>query len=284
MKRIVTIISAFLLTFCLAAEVYAQTQYWSGNRNGGWYSGEVVLTGNVTQTGTINVGGWATLTIDLNGYSITYVPTTTEKVVLYCEAGSTLRIKDSKGGGYISGGRYYADGMGDNGGCASIAGKFYLEGGTLKNGNAVRGGGVFVSGEFYMSGGSIEDCVATRTTSDNTTSENVYTNGTGGGVFVYHGGYFAMTGGTIRNCSTANKGQIWIREGLFFPAMGGGVFVSAYAESGASNITDPNNHSYRGRFWFNRGLIENCHSGAGGGVCVHTTQTRNITGANGYFF
>ena len=182
MKRVLTIISAFLLTFCFAAEVYAQTQYWSGNRTGGgsvWLSGNVQLTGNVTQTGTINVAGSSTLTIDLNGYSITYVPTTTEKVVLYCEAGSTLRIKDSKGGGYISG-----SGMSDNGGCAHIVGKFYLESGTLKNGNAIRGGGVFVQdkGEFYMSGGSIEDCIATRTTADDGTSERIYTNGTGGGV------------------------------------------------------------------------------------------------------
>lgn len=286
MKRVLTIISAFLLTFCFAAEVYAQTQYWSGNRTGGgsvWLSGEVILTGNVTQTGTINVAGSSTLTIDLNGYSITYVPTESDKVVLYCPAGSTLIIKDSKGGGYISGGRYHADGMGNNGGCASIVGKFYLEGGTLKNGNAVRGGGVFVSGEFYMSGGSIEDCIATRTTADDGTSEGIYTNGTGGGVFVNNGGYFAMTGGTIRNCSTSNKGQIVFTKTFYFSAMGGGVFVNAYAKEGAANISDPNNHSYRGRFWFNKGLIENCHSGVGGGVCVHTTVTRNIAGANGRF-
>lgn len=279
MKRVLTIISAFLLTFCFAAEVYAQTQ-WSGNRNGGWYSGEVVLTGNVTQTGTINVAGSSTLTIDLNGYSITYVPTESDKVVLYCPAGSTLNIKDSKGGGYISG-----SGMGNNGGCAYIekGGTFNLSSGTLKNGTAVRGGGVFVKGVFNMSGGSIEDCIATRTTADDGTSERIYTNGTGGGVFVDCGGYFAMTGGTIRNCSTSNKGQIVFTKTFYFSAMGGGVFVNAYASEDAANISDPNNHSYRGRFWFNNGLIENCHSGVGGGVCVHTTQTRNITGANGRF-
>ena len=277
MKRIVTIISTILLTFCLAAEVYAQTE-WSGNRNGGWYSGEVILTGNVTQTGTINVaGGGATLSIDLNGYSITYVPTETEKVVLYCPSGSTLTIKDSKGGGYISG-----SGMAGNGGCASIVGKFYLEGGTLKNGNAVRGGGVFVSGEFHMSGGTIEDCVATRDNSDDGTSEKIYSNGTGGAVYVDCGGYFAMTGGTIRNCSTSNRGQIYANN-TYFPAMGGGVFVNAYAGSGSPNTSDPYDHKYRGRFWFNKGLIENCHSGAGGGVCVHTTVNRNIAGANGRF-
>ncbi len=283
MKRIVTIISTILLTFCLAAEVYAQTQYWSGNRTGGggvWLSGEVILTGNVTQTGTINVAGSSTLTIDLNGYSITYVPTESDKVVLYCPVGSTLTIKDSKGGGYIAG-----SGVGNNGGCAYIdeGGTFNLSSGTLKNGTAVRGGGVFVRGVFNMLGGSIEDCVANRDDSDNGTTERIYTNGTGGGVFVERGGYFAMTGGTIRNCSTSVKGQIYVNETTYFPAMGGGVFVSAYAESGAANISDPDNHSYRGRFWFNKGLIENCHSGAGGGVCVHTTLSRNITGANGRF-
>ena len=284
MKRVLTIISAFLLTFCFAAEVYAQTQYWSGNRNGGWYSGEVVLTGNVTQTGTINVAGSSTLTIDLNGYSITYVPTESDKVVLYCPAGSTLNIKDSKGGGYISG-----SGMGNNGGCAYIekGGTFNLSSGTLKNGTAVRGGGVFVKGVFNMSGGSIEDCVATRTDSDNDDPELVYTNGTGGGVFVEPGGYFAMTGGTIKNCSTANKGQIAYikapKDTIYFPAMGGGVFVNAYADAGDPYIYDQHDPTYRGKFWFNNGLIENCHSGAGGGVCVHTTQTRNIAGANGRF-
>ena len=277
MKRIVTIISTILLTFCFAAEVYAQTE-WSGNRNGGWYSGEVILTGNVTQTGTINVAASSTLTIDLNGYSITYVPTSTDKVVLYCPAGSTLTIKDSRGGGYISG-----SGMGNHGGCACINGIFNLEGGTLKNGNAVRGGGVFVTGEFYMKGGSIENCIATRDNSDDETSEKVYSNGTGGAVYVDCGGYFAMTGGTIKNCSTSNLGLVWVNESTFFPAMGGGVFVNAYAASGSPSISDLNNHTYRGRFWFNKGLIENCHSGAGGGVCVHTTVNRNIAGANGRF-
>ena len=124
MKRIVTIISTILLTFCFAAEASA-LEYWSGNRTGGggvWLSGEVKLSGNVTQTGTINVAGeGATLSIDLNGYSITYVPTETDKVVLYCPAGSTLTIKDSKGGGYISG-----SGMGNHGGCACINGIFNI--------------------------------------------------------------------------------------------------------------------------------------------------------------
>ncbi len=283
MKRVLTIISAFLLTFCFTAETYAQTEWSQGNIPS--LSGEVILTDNVTQTGTINVWGGATLTIDLNGYSITYVPKGEEKVVLFCAAGGTLTIKDSKGGGYISGGRYHADGMGDNGGCAYIAGTFNLLSGTLKNGNAVRGGGVYIQsqGTFNMSGGSIEDCIATRTTADDGTSERIYTNGTGGGVFIDCGGYFAMTGGTIRNCSTANKGQIVFTKTFYFSAMGGGVFVNAYAEEGAANISDPNNHSYRGRFWFNKGLIENCHSGVGGGVCVHTTVTRNIAGANGRF-
>lgn len=286
MKRVLTIISAFLLTFCIAAETYAQTD-WSGNRNAGWYSGEVVLTGNVTQTGTINVAGSSTLTIDLNGYSITYVPTESDKVVLYCPAGSTLTIKDSKGGGYISG-----SGMGNHGGCAYIAGTFNLLSGTLKNGNAVRGGGVYIQpkGTFYMSGGSIEDCVATRTDSDNDDPERVYTNGTGGGVFVEPGGYFAMTGGTIRNCSTSVLDRTWVgweengeKKGLYVPAMGGGVFVNAYADAGATYIYDQYDPTYRGKFWFNKGLIENCHSGIGGGVCVHTTVSRNIAGANGRF-
>ena len=283
MKRIVTIISTLLLTFCFAVQASA-VEYWSGNRTGGgsvWLSGEVILTGNVTQTGTINVAGsGATLSIDLNGYSITYVPTETDKVVLYCPSGSTLTIKDSKGGGYIAG-----SSEGNNGGCAYIekGGTFNLSSGTLKYGKAVRGGGVFVRGVFNMLGGSIEDCIATRDDSDDGTSEKVYTNGTGGGVFVDCGGFFAMKGGAIRNCSTSERGQIWITKDRCIPAMGGGVFVNAYAESDDSNLSDPDDNRYRGKFWFVKGLIENCHSGVGGGVCVHTTVSRNIIGANGRF-
>lgn len=435
MKRIVTIISTILLTFCFAAEASAQTNWTPTQSNGGILSGNYILRSDVTLQNTIEINAGTSLTIDLNGHKITF-PSGRGRVFL-CKG--ELTIKDSSSGktGVITGGvgdrggfvyligkfnflggtiqnahaeegaqsdgenaytngvggavyvqygaefimdggniencstsgdntkgREYAhtgripfmggavfiNASGGNGGkfhfksgtishcssgaggavCVHVAqssagsgefimeggeitdcggyysfgdygggavfvsgkisntirniGKFYMSGGSIKNGNATRGGGVYVKGEFHMSGGSIEDCVATRTNLENGTKENIYTNGTGGGVFVDCGGYFAMEGGTIRNCSTSIKTeQIWIDGSTYFPGMGGGVFVSAYAASTASNISDLNDHRYRGRFWFNKGLIEDCHSGVGGGVCVHTTVTRNITGANGRF-
>ena len=437
MKRVFTIISAILLTFCFAAEAYAQTNWTSTQSEGGVLSGNFILQSDVTLKKTITINNGASLTIDLNGHTITF----SGQGRVFDDYGGELTIEDSssaqKGvitggngdrGGFLylrgkfnffggtiqdahaeegnqfegehaytngvggavyvnSGAEFIMDGgniencstsgdnvkgksynhtgripfmggavfinasdgkggkfhfksgtikncfsgaggavcvhvaqssagtagefimeggeitdcggnysFGDYGGGAvfvsgkisntvSNIGKFYMSGGSIKNGNATRGGGVYVKGEFHMSGGaSIENCVANRTDSENGTFENRYTNGTGGGVFVDCGGYFAMEGGSIRNCSTSIKTeQIWIEGSTYFPGMGGGVFVSAYATSGAANISDPNNHTYRGRFWFNKGLIEDCHSGAGGGVCVHTTITRNITGANGRF-
>ena len=69
MKRVLTIISAFLLTFCLAAEAYAQTDWTATQSEGGSLQGNFILRSDVTLKSTIYIQNGTSLTIDLNGHT-----------------------------------------------------------------------------------------------------------------------------------------------------------------------------------------------------------------------
>lgn len=250
MKRVLTIISAFLLTFCFAAEAYAQT-YWSGEKNGGTYSGVIELTGDVTLKGRITIAKNTSLTIDLKGHTITF--TDDDDRVFLSYGGSVLTIKDSSSGktGVITGG------VGDRGGFIYLIGKFNFLGGTIKNAHAVKGD----EGYNY---------------------ENAFTNGVGGAVYVQAGAEFIMDGGNIEDCSA--YGHTWSNDfntyvnGKYYsdtgwmPHMGGAVFINAYTDG------------RRGKFHFKSGTIKNCFSGAGGAVCVHVAQSSSAAaGSAGEF-
>lgn len=232
MKRVLTIISAFLLTFCIAAEAYAQT-YWSGEKDGGTYSGVIELTGDVTLKGKITIAKNTSLTIDLKGHTITF--TDDDDRVFLSYGGSVLTIKDDSGKGVITGG------VGDRGGFCYLLGKFNFLGGTIKNAHAILGA--------------------------ENDGENGFTNGVGGAVYVCPGAEFIMDGGNIEDCSAYGKKNDpstsvkYIDAGYNIPHMGGAVFIHA------SDGDTPG-----GKFRLIKGTIKNCSSGAGGAVCVHAAQ------------
>ncbi len=239
MKRVLTIISAFLLTFCFAAEAYAQTDWTATQSEGGFLQGNFILRSDVTLKSTIYIQNGTSLTIDLNGHTITF-PSGQGRVCL-CYAGGELTIKDSSSGkkGVITGGE------GDRGGFIYLIGKFNFLGGTIKNAHAR-----YNAKEDYD-------------------YENAFTNGVGGAVYVQAGADFIMDGGNIENCSASGykddptiNGKYYYQDGIgWMPHMGGAVFINAYTDGRG------------GKFHFKSGKIENCFSGVGGAVCVHVAQS-----------
>lgn len=251
MKRVLTIISAFLLTCCFAAEAYAQTDWTAAQSAGGSLQGNFILRSDVTLKSTIYIQNGTSLTIDLNGHTITF-PKDKGRVCL-CYGGGELTIKDSSPGktGVITGGK------GDRGGFIYLIGKFNFLGGTIKNAHAVKGD----EGYNY---------------------ENAFTNGVGGAVYVQAEAEFIMDGGNIEDCSA--YGHTWSNDfdtyvnGKYYsdigwmPHMGGAVFINAYTDG------------RRGKFHFKSGTIKNCFSGAGGAVCVHVAQSSSAAaGSAGEF-
>ena len=196
MKRVFTIISAILLTFCFAAEAYAQTNWTSTQSEGGVLSGNFILQSDVTLKKTITINNGASLTIDLNGHTITF-PSGQGRV--FDDYWGELTIKDSSPAqtGVITGGN------GDRGGFLYLRGKFNFFGGTIKNAHAKAG--------------------------DQSEGEHAYTNGVGGAVYVNSGAEFIMDGGNIENCSTSGdnvNGKYYNHTGTI-PFMGGAVFINA---------------------------------------------------------
>ena len=249
MKRVFTIISAILLTFCFAAEAYAQTNWTSTQSEGGVLSGNFILQSDVTLKKTITINNGASLTIDLNGHTITF-PSGQGRVFL-CNKEGELTIKDSSTDkkGVITGG------LGDRGGFLYLIGKFNFLGGTIQNAHAT-----FNAAEGYN-------------------YENAFTNGVGGAVYVQAGAEFIMDGGNIVNCSAYGykdnpdvNGKYYSQDDIgWMPHMGGAVFINALEGKG-------------GKFHFKSGTIRDCFSGVGGAVCVHVAQSSNAAaGSAGEF-
>ena len=105
-------------------------------------------------------------------------PVITSGPVIIITIGGELTLKDSTGGGKITGGQ------GVMGGGVYVTGTFTMEGGTITKNRAEDGSGVYVANEgtFTMAGGTITGNIATK--SD------------GGGVYVKEGGTVILSGGT----------------------------------------------------------------------------------------
>ena len=145
------------------------------------------------------------VTLDLNGHTLD-ASATDYSVMLVRGA---LILKDSRGGGRITGG------TANGGGVMVSAGSFTMNGGEISGNSAlgdmdIGGGGVCVNGRaaFTMNGGTI---------TDNSAFE-------GGGVYVSRTASFTMSGGAITG-NTATKNN------------GGGVFTSeSFTLSGDARI------------------------------------------------
>lgn len=148
---------------------------------------KVRLTKDIVMTKAVTVNNGNSLTIDLNGHTLTAAANSQAFRI----QGGALTIEDSIGTGVIQG----SGTVTGNGGAIWMSSSdsnnaLTLTGGTIRGFTATDGGGVYVSGgSFEMSGGTISACNAANA---------------GGGVYVSSGS-FEMSGGTIENC-TAHEG------------------------------------------------------------------------------
>ena len=196
---------------------------------------KVRLTKDIVMTGAVTVNNGNSLTIDLNGHTLTAAANSQAFRI----QGGALTIEDSIGTGVIQGSGTVTGNGGaiwmsssdsnnaltltggtirgftatDGGGVYVDGGSFEMSGGTISACNATNaGGGVYVSsGSFKMSGGSIEDCTAHE----------------GAGVKVYASNgktaSFSMTGGEIQNCNTDGVSIYAIGSGTSEFTMTGGT-------------------------------------------------------------
>ena len=148
---------------------------------------KVRLTKDIVMTKAVTVNNGNSLTIDLNGHTLTAAANSQAFRI----QGGALTIEDSIGTGVIQG----SGTVTGNGGAIWMSSSdsnnaLTLTGGTIRGFTATDGGGVYVDGgSFEMSGGTISTCNATNA---------------GGGVYVSSGS-FEMSGGSIENC-TAHEG------------------------------------------------------------------------------
>ena len=147
----------------------------------------VRLTEDIVMTGAVTVNNGKSLTIDLNGHTLTAAANSQAFRI----QNGALTIEDSGSTGVIQG----SGTVTGNGGAIWMSSSdsnnaLTLTGGTIRGFTATDGGGVYVSGgSFKMTDGTISTCNATNA---------------GGGVYVSSGS-FEMSGGSIENC-TAHEG------------------------------------------------------------------------------
>lgn len=148
---------------------------------------KVRLTKDIVMTKAVTVNNGNSLTIDLNGHTLTAAANSQAFRI----QGGALTIEDSIGTGVIQG----SGTVTGNGGAIWMSSSdsnnaLTLTGGTIRGFTATDGGGVYVDGgSFEMSDGTISACNAANA---------------GGGVYVSSGS-FEMSGGSIEDC-TAHEG------------------------------------------------------------------------------
>ena len=174
---------------------------------------KVRLTENIVMTGAVTVNNGNSLTIDLNGHTLTAAANSQAFRI----QNGALTIEDSGSTGVIQG----SGTVTGNGGAIWMNGNdsnnaLTLTGGTISGFTATNGAGVSMgNGTFRMTDGAIRNCSATD----------------GGGVYVF-GGSFEMTDGTISACNAANAGGgVYVSSGSF--EMSGGSIENCTAYEGA---------------------------------------------------
>ena len=174
---------------------------------------KVRLAADTVMTGSVTVDSGNSLTIDLNGHTLT----APENSKAFWIRNGALTIEDSIGTGVIQGSgtvNGYGGAIWMSSGDSNNA--LTLTGGTIRGFNAGYGAGVYMgNGTFHMTGGAIQSCSAAD----------------GGGVYV-DGGSFKMTDGTISACNATNAGGgVYVSSGTF--EMSGGSIENCTAHEGA---------------------------------------------------
>lgn len=148
---------------------------------------KIRLAADTVMTGSVTVDSGKSLTIDLNGHTLTAAA---NSKAFWIRNGA-LTIEDSIGTGVIQGnGTVNGDGGAIWMSSGDSTNALTLTGGTIRGFTATDGAGVYMgNGTFKMTDGTISACNATNA---------------GGGVYVSSGS-FEMSGGSIENC-TAHEG------------------------------------------------------------------------------
>lgn len=204
---------------------------------------KVRLTKDIVMTKAVTVDSGNSLTIDLNGHTLTAA----ENSRAFFIQNGALTIEDSIGGGVIQGSgtvNGYGGAILMNGSDSSNA--LTLAGGTIRGFTAKYGAGVSMgNGTFRMTGGAIRNCSATGGKAD------------GGGVYV-SGGSFEMSDGTISACNAANAGGgVYVISGSF--EMSGGSIEDCTAYEGAGVKVYPSSGK-TASFSMTGGEIQNCNT------------------------
>lgn len=204
---------------------------------------KVRLTENIVMTGAVTVNNGNSLTIDLNGHTLTAA----ENSRAFFIQNGALTIEDSTGRGVIQGSgtvNGYGGAILMNGSDSNNA--LTLAGGTIRGFTAKYGAGMSMgNGTFRMTGGAIRNCSATGGKAD------------GGGVYV-SGGSFEMSDGTISACNAANAGGgVYVLSGSF--EMSGGSIEDCTAYEGAGVKVYPSSGK-TASFSMTGGEIKNCNT------------------------
>ena len=266
-------------------------QPWDGsNTNGAFY-----LTNDWTLTSTITVPTDSSLTLCLNGHSITLgsqahnVDSGSYDVFLI-QRRATFTLCDckDKNGDYGTIGHYnptenqgpgvnvagtfnmyggkifqnqvktYDGNLRGYGGgvLVSRAGAFNMFGGEITGNTARSGGGVYVDGMFSMSGGTIYGNAGER----------------GGGVYVTPNGTFNMSGSAAITGNTGTYGGVYV-DGTF--NMSGGTICGNTESSGGGVYVESGTFNMSG----SAAITGNTVTGNGGGVYVlGTAKKMNVSG------
>lgn len=237
---------------------------------------KVRLTENIVMTTAVTVNSGNSLTIDLNGHTLT----APENDRAFRIQDGALTIEDSIGTGVIQGSGTVTS-YGGNGGAIWMSSSdsnnaLTLTGGTIRGFTAKYGAGVYMgSGTFHMTGGAIQNCLAT----DGGLAD-------GGGVYVF-GGSFELTDGTISACKANNAGGgVYVSSGSF--EMSGGSIENCTAHEGAGVKVYASNGKTASFSMNGSGEIKNCNqngvsvSAIGNGTPEFTMDGGTIEGSSGY--
>ncbi len=270
-RAFAALLSAILIVSFLPITVFAVEGTPLTSAGGKLTDSSYYLDQDVTLTDNLTVPENATVTLDLNGFTLQGNGTgsvITVEGTLFINDSSTSGAGEITGGNAEYGGGIYIGEYGKvemNGGkisnnqASQFGGGVYLKmrnaSFTLKNGEisentAVKGAGVYLDRfvSFTMEGGSV---------SNNTSSHS------GGGVFASVSSKFNMSGGEISlNESTNNGGGVCAEGGYFTMSESAQVSNNVSKRQGGGVYVGSNGH-----FTVNSGKItDNTADGQGGGV------------------
>ena len=270
-RAFAALLSAMLIVGLLPVTAFAVEGTSLTSAGGELTAGSYYLDQNVTLTDNLTVPANATVTLDLNSFTLRgngAGSVITVEGTLFIKDSSTSGAGEITGGNAEYGGGIYIGEKGKvemNGGkisnnqASQFGGGVYLKmrnaSFTLKNGEisentAVKGAGVYLDRyvSFTMEGGSV---------SNNTSSHS------GGGVFASVSSKFNMSGGEISlNESTNNGGGVCAEGGYFTMSESAQVSNNVSKRQGGGVYVGSN-----GRFTVNSGKItDNTADGQGVGV------------------